>query len=102
MEWIMNDDIIFYMSDNKEYKKGDFVNLMIRPEDFKISQNVLKDSIKGIVEDVIYDGAITKLVVDINKKIKIKVTTFDDHTYDEGENIYLKPIKNSIVVIKGK
>lgn len=98
----VNDDIVLTINDNGEYKKGDNVNLMIRPEDFKSSQNVLKDSIKGIVEDVIYDGAITKLVIDVNKKIKIKVTTFDDHTYDEGEDIYLKPLKDSVVVIKGK
>lgn len=96
----VNDDITLTIKDNDEYKKGDKLNLMIRPEDFKSSQNLLKDSIKGIVEDVIYDGAITKLVVDVNKKIKIKVTTFDDQTYDEGEDVYLKPIKDSVIVIK--
>ena len=98
----VNDEVILTFDDNGEYKKGDNLNLLVRPEDFKSSQNVLKDSIKGIIEDVIYDGVITKLVVNVNDKLKIKVTTFDDHTYDEGENIYLKPIKNSVVVIKGK
>ena len=97
----INDDVTLTINDTFEYKKGDNVNLLVRPEDIKVSENVLKDSIKGIVEDVIYDGAITKLVIDVNDKLKIKVTTFDDYTYDEGEKVYLKPIKNSVVVIKG-
>ena len=98
----VNDHITLTLNDNAEYKKGDTLNLLIRPEDFKSSQNILKDSIKGIIEDVIYDGVITKLVVNVNDKIKIKVTTFDEQTYDEGEDIYLKPIKDSVIVIKGK
>jgi len=96
----INDDIILATNDTENYKKGEKINLMIRPEDFKCSQNALKDSIVGMIEDVIYDGAITKLVVDVNQKLKLKITTFDDYTYDEGEVIYLKPIKDSIVIIK--
>ena len=98
----VNSDILLRISNTCEYNVGDKIQLLVRPEDFKSSQNILKDSIKGIVEDVIYDGVITKLVVDVNNKLKIKVTTFDDHTYDEGEEIYLKPIKDSVIVIKGK
>lgn len=96
----INDDVTLTISNTNEYKKGDKINLLVRPEDIKVSENVLKDSIKGIVEDVIYDGAITKLVVDVNNKLKIKITTFDDHTYDEGEEVYLKPLKDSVIVIK--
>lgn len=98
----VNEDIIFTINNTNEYKLGDKIDLLVRPEDFKSSQNILKDSIKGIIEDVIYDGVITKLVVNVNNKIKIKVTTFDDHTYDEGEAIYLKPLKDTVIVIKGK
>lgn len=96
----INDDIILSINNNEEYKRESNITLMIRPEDIKISQNELKESIKGIIEDVIYDGAITKLVVNINNKTKIKVTTFDDKTFDEGEAVYLKPLKDSVVVIK--
>ena len=98
----VNDDVILTLNNNTEYKKGDTLNLLIRPEDFKSSQNLLKDSIKGVIEDVIYDGVITKLVVNVNDKLKLKVTTFDDHTYDESECIYLKPLKDTVIVIKGK
>ena len=39
----VNDDVILTLNNNTEYKKGDTLNLLIRPEDFKSSQNVLKD-----------------------------------------------------------
>lgn len=95
----INDDVTLTIKDSGEYKLKETLTLMIRPEDIKISENSLKDGIKGIVEDVIYDGAITKLVIDVNNKLKIKVTTFDDHTYDEGETVYLKPLKDTVIVI---
>lgn len=96
----INDDLTLVIEDNDNYKLKENIVLMVRPEDIKISENNLKDSVKGIVEDYIYDGAITKLVVNINNKLKIKVTTFDDTTFEEDETVYLKFNKNMIVVIK--
>jgi len=97
----INDDLTIVINDDN-YKLKEDIDLMVRPEDIKISENNLKDSVKGIVEDYIYDGAITKLVVNINNKIKIKVTTFDDTTFEEDETVYLKFNKDKIVVIKDK
>jgi len=95
----INDDLTLIIENNNDYKLKETLNLMIRPEDIKISEHNLKDSVKGVVEDYIYDGAITKLVVNINDKLKIKVTTFDDATFEENETVYLKFNKNTIVVI---
>lgn len=95
----INDDLILIIND-EGYKNKEEVTLMVRPEDIKISENNLKDSVKGTVEDYIYDGAITKLVVNINNKLKIKVTTFDDTSFEEGEIVYLKFNKDKIATIK--
>ena len=98
----INDYLTLTIKDINEYNLKESITLMVRPEDIKISENVLKDSVKGIVEDCIYDGAITKLVVNISDKLKIKVTTFDDTTFDEDETVYLKFNKDLIVTIKDK
>ena len=96
----INDDLTLLVNNNNEHKIKENITLMVRPEDIKISQNILKDSVKGIIEDCIYDGAVTKLVININNKLKIKVTTFDDNTFDEDEIAYLKFNKENIVIIK--
>lgn len=95
----INDDLKLIIND-EGYKNKEEVTLMVRPEDIKISENNLKDSVKGTIEDYIYDGAITKLVVNINNKLKIKVTTFDDTSFEEDEIVYLKFNKDKIVTIE--
>lgn len=96
----VNDDITLKIN-NVEYKKHDNIVLMIRPEDIKISINPLKEGIRGVIEDSIYDGAITKLVVNVNDKIKIKVTTFEENSYSEGNYIFLKFNEKDTIVIRG-
>ena len=54
--------------------KGDKMNIMIRPENIKVSKNSLKDGFNGIIKEIIYDGSITKLFINVNDKI-IKVNT---------------------------
>ena len=95
----INKDITLLIN-NLGYQMDERLTLMIRPEDIKISSNILKNSIEGIIEDSIYDGAITKLTVNINNNLKVKVTTFEENSYSEGDTVYLKFNKDDIVVIK--
>lgn len=98
--YVKINDAITLIIYNENYSEETNVTLMIRPENIKISSNVLKNSIEGIIEDTIYDGAITKLIVNVNDKVKLKVTTFEENSYSEGNIVYLKFNKDDIVVIK--
>ena len=87
---------------NPKDKIDDKINILIRPENIKVSKNKLKDSIKGIVKDIIYDGAINKLFIEIDNNIILKVNTQEDLDLKEETEVYLKIDKNSIVPIRGK
>ena len=75
---------------------------MVRPENIKVSVNPLKDGIKGVVTDVIYDGAITKLFVDTEKMWDLKVNVHGIVDLHEGDNVYVKIDEDVVVPIRGK
>ena len=78
------------------------VSIMVRPENIKVSVNELKDSFCGIVEDIIYDGAVTKLFVSVDKDLEFKVNVQGIVEFKEGDNVYLKFDRDGIVPIRGK
>ena len=81
--------------------KGDKMNIMIRPENIKVSKNSLKDGFNGIIKEIIYDGSITKLFINVNDKI-IKVNTHGIVEFRERDNVYIKFLDDSIVPIRRK
>jgi len=92
--------MIIKLKNDKEYELNEKVYLMIRPENIKISNNVLKDSIPAVVIDNTYDGAITKLVVGIQKDLELKVSTNEDNGFEEDDTVYIKMDKDEIVTIR--
>lgn len=92
----ITNSIIININKEVNLKTGDKLKIMIRPEDIKISHNELKNSFKGIINDVIYDGAITKLFINLDN-LKVKVNTHGVVDYKEKETIYLKFDKENIV-----
>jgi len=92
--------MIIKLKKDKEYELNEKVYLMIRPENIKISNNVLKDSIPAVVIDNTYDGAITKLVVGIQKDLELKVSTNEDNGFEEDDTVYIKMDKDEIVTIR--
>lgn len=74
---------------------------MIRPENIKISVNPLKDGIPVTIKDNIYDGSITKLVVNIQDDLELKVNTHDNDNFQEETIAYIKFDKDTITTIKG-
>ncbi len=96
------DHIKFIFPKEENDEVGDKINLLIRPENIKLSRNELKDNIKGVIKDVVYDGSITKLFIDTEGDINLKVNTSGNIDYKEEENIYLKLDDDYVVPIRGK
>ena len=78
-------------------KANDKIHLLIRPENIKVSLNELKDSIRGVVRDYVYDGSMCKLVVVGDDDFKYKVNTQGNVKIREEDVVYLK-IDDSVVV----
>ena len=75
---------------NREFNVGDKVDVVIRPENIKISSTLKsKNSFVGIVKELIYDGSSTKLIFKIDNKL-IKVVVFgNDKKYEVGQELNL-------------
>lgn len=86
---------------NNNYKVGDTVKLLFRPETFEIHKSKVKNSLPGIVKDYIYDGQFTKIEVEIgeNDPIVLKVVISDADLCHREDVIYLHVPEEKIVVI---
>ena len=102
IEITTNDNIRFIVKKEEKDKLNDKINILIRPENIKISKNELKDSIKGIVKDIVYDGAITKLFIDTISELDLKVNTNGNIELKENEEVFIKLDTNYIIPIRGK
>ena len=99
---LIEDGISFEVPYNEMDKVKNKINVLIRPEDIKLSKNELKNSIKGVIKDVVYDGAVTKLFIDTEGELDLKVNTNGNVDFKEDETIYLKLEDDDIVPIRGK
>ena len=75
---------------NKKFRVGQKVDIVIRPENIKISNNLKKqNSFIGEIKELIYDGSSTKLIFKIDGNM-IKVVVFgNDKKYEVGQVINL-------------
>jgi len=75
---------------NNNYKVGDKVDIVIRPENIKISGKLKeKNSFSSKVQELIYDGSSTKLIFNIDKTL-VKVVVFgNDKKYEVGQELNL-------------
>lgn len=94
------DKIPFIFPKEEKDKINNKINLLIRPENIKLSKNELKSSIKGTVKDVVYDGSVTKLFIDTEGDLNLKVNTNGNIDIKEEEEIYIKFDENYIVPIR--
>ena len=98
----VEDGVLYKIDKNDVDEVGKKINIMVRPENIKVSVNSLKDSIHGIVQDVIYDGAVTKLFIDTDGELNLRVNVHGIVSLKEGDSVYLKIERDSIVPIRGK
>ena len=87
---------------NNDYAVGQKVVLIIRPKDIRMSLNNTKNGIKGIIKTRIYDGEITKFIVEISNNYELKVNNMDDLWYEEGTIVYLRFDIEDLVVLGDK
>ena len=75
---------------NGNYNVLDNVDIVLRPENIKISSTLKKqNSFTGVVRELIYDGSSTKLIFKIDGKM-IKVLAFgNDNKYEVGQELFL-------------
>ena len=104
----IQDDYVITKIDNElkinkdNYQINETVKLIIRPEDIKITKTKTNNSIKGIITDEIYDGAMTKYIISITDKIQLKVNFYGIDIYDKDDDVYLTIDKENIITIRGK
>ena len=96
---ILNDYIVNIKTDDK-FKKGEVVNVVIRPEDVKISLNNLTNSTKGVITDFIYGGDTTKLIIDEQSGVSLKTSVTDEEKYKVGDTVYMKFEEKYIVALR--
>jgi len=71
---------------NKKYKIGQKVKIVLRPENIKISNKLRKyNSMNGVIEELIYDGASTKMIVDVENELVSVVVFGNDKRYKRKE-----------------
>ena len=87
---------------NSDYNIGDKVFLIIRPKDVRISLDNTRNGIKGVINTRIYDGEITKFIVEISKKHELKVNNMDDLWYEEGTVVNLRFDTEDLIVLGEK
>ena len=75
---------------NRDYKINEIVDIVIRPENIKISSTLKKvNSFSSKVRELIYDGSSTKLIFKLNGKM-IKVVVFgNDKKYEVNQELNL-------------
>lgn len=106
----IQDDYVITKIDNElevkinkdNYQINETVKLIIRPEDIKITKTKTNNSIKGIITDEIYDGAMTKYIISITDQIQLKANFYGIDIYDKDDEVYLTIDKENIIIIRGK
>ncbi len=81
--------------------KGNKINLLIRPENINVYSKKVVNGIKIVIDDIIYDGAVTKMFVITDDKVKLRVNLHGTYNYQEKEIIYLQIPSDKIVPIRG-
>ncbi len=75
---------------NGEYKNGSEIKVVVRPENIKLSKTERKNNcFKGKVNDEIYDGSVTKLIIKTENYTIRQLSIGNDRQYKEGDNVYL-------------
>ena len=86
----VNDELELSILENKNYKVGDSVHVIVRPENIKISTTERKTNcLKGVISEQVYDGAFTKVMIKVNKQIYKSIISGNDKLYKKGDEVYI-------------
>lgn len=77
------------------------IDILIRPENINIYSKMVASSFKATINDIIYDGAISKMFVTAKDNVKLRVNLHGIYNYLEKQEIYLQIPSDKIVPIRG-
>lgn len=98
----LSNNIVVKVPYNEKDEVDQKINIMVRPECVRASKNELTDGRKGIVKEVVYVGAVTKLFVELDEDFVIKANVPGIITIHEGDEVYIKIDSHHIVPIREK
>ena len=96
------DGNIRLLIDDTNHEIGSTLNVIVRPECFDLHKVKKSKTIHGIVTDFVYDGSVSKLTVEVNDHMHLKVNTSDASSFKIGDEIYLRIPKKYIIVLGDK
>ena len=99
---IVKDDICVCEEANikiiSKFKNDTKVDLIVRPENVKLSKEKNSDLV-GTIYEQIYDGAFTKILIKVNKKIIKAIISGNDKLYKRNDEVYLTwDIEDAIIL----
>ncbi len=99
---IVKDDVCVCEEANikiiSKFKNDTKVDLIVRPENVKLSKEKNSDLV-GTIYEQIYDGAFTKILIKVNKKIIKAIISGNDKLYKRNDEVYLTwDIEDAIIL----
>jgi len=85
---------------NNEFEVGNKINVIVRPENIKLSKTERKTNcFEGKIYEQIYDGAFTKILIKVGKKVVKAIISGNDKLYNNGDIVYFYwTIEDAIVL----
>lgn len=81
-----------------KFKNDTKVDLIVRPENVKLSKEKNSDLV-GTIYEQIYDGAFTKILIKVNKKIIKAIISGNDKIYKKNDEVYLSwDVEDAIIL----
>ena len=98
---LIQNNLEFYVF-NKNYQIGDYLSIIVRPENMKISKTSRKmNCLEGIILEEIYTGSVTLILVEVMKwQIKV-IISGNDKLYKVGDLVYLYFTIEDSIVLRG-
>ena len=87
---------------NKNYQIGDYLSIIVRPENMKISKTSRKmNCLEGTILEEIYTGSVTLILVEVMKwQIKV-IISGNDKLYKVSDLVYLYFTIEDSIVLRG-
>jgi spermidine/putrescine transport system ATP-binding protein len=87
---IIKTDIEDLVINNNNYTLNDKISIVIRPENIKLTKVKRKNNcLQGIITNMVYDGYITKVFVEVNGKSYELIIKGNDNEYKENEEVFI-------------
>ena len=83
-----------------EFDLNQKINLVIRPEDIRLSRTEKKENcLECVIEDLIYDGAFTKVIVKVDNTIIKSMLIGTNRYYKKGDTAYIWWKKEDVTIL---